>query len=301
MKRLYTLILSATLLLILLGCEEEVQLNLKDAPPVLVVDAWINDKPEDQVIRLTKTQPYFESSLPDGVTGARIQVTDDLGNVYTFEESGAGTYTWPYQGTVLGTVGREYTLQIDAEGQVYRAESAMRRVPEVDSVVFTYREDEDAFREKGYYAEFVATDFTGPGDAYWIKAYKNDTLLLRPFEINIAIDAGFSTGGTIDGVVFIQPIQDGVNPLNDDLDAVIPYEFGDSLYVEIHSLTIPAFDFLDQLAIQTQRDGGFDEIFAEPLENLPTNIRRTDGDSTEPVVGFFSVSAVKGNGKRLEL
>ncbi len=282
------------------ACEEEVMLTLEDAPPVLVVDAWVNNKEEDQVIYLSETQPYFNSQLPQGITGALVEVTDDQGTVYTFNEVSPGRYVWPYQGLAFGEVGREYSLRIESDGQVYSAFSEMRRVPEVDSVVFNFREDGDAFREQGYYGEFVAKDFEGPGDAYWIKSYKNDTLLLRPFEINIAVDAGFSTGGTIDGVVFIQPIQDAVNPLNDELDAIIPYVPGDSLYVEIHSLTIEAFDFLDQMAIQTQRDGGFDEIFAEPLENLPSNISRISGDSDEPIVGFFSVSAVKGNGKKLE-
>lgn len=298
--RNYIILLFVTATL-LTGCEDEVQLTLEDAPPVLVVDAWINDKPVDQVIRLTRSQPYFDSSLPEGVSGATVEVTDDLGKSYVFTETSPGTYTWEFEGDRLGAVGREFSLQIQVDGQVLTAESAMNRVPEVDSVVFTFEEEEDAFQEAGYYAEFVATDPVGSGDFYWIKAYKNDTLLLRPFEINIAADAGFSAGGNIDGVVFIQPIQDGVNPLNDDLDAIIPYENGDSLYVEIHSITMEAFDFLGQLAIQTQRDGGFDEIFAEPLENLPSNIRRVSGDSDEPVLGFFSVSAVEGNGKRLEL
>ena len=299
MKRINILLLLILASCGFYACEEEVVLTLEDAPPVLVIDAWLNDKAEDQVIYLNETQPYFENQLPEGITGAVVEVTDDQGTVFSFTEASPGRYVWPYQGDVIGEVGREYTLRIESEGQVYSAFSEMRRVPEVDSVVFNFREDGDAFREVGYYGEFVAKDFVGTGDAYWIKAYKNDTLLLRPFEINIAVDAGFSTGGNIDGVVFIQPIQDGVNPLNDDLDAIIPYEIGDSLYVEIHSLTIDAFDFLSQMAIQTQRDGGFDEIFAEPLENLPSNIER-DGDSEEPIVGFFSVSAVKGNGKKLE-
>lgn len=297
------IILNSIIWVLILGCiacEDEVQLNLDDAPPVLVIDAWINNKPVDQRIVLTRSQPYFDNGMPQGVSGAMVVVADDLGNTFTFSEQAPGEYVWPFEGTPLGEVGRTFSLEITTEGNVYQAASTMKRVPEVDSVVFTFREEEDAFREQGYYGEFVATDLPGAGDTYWIKAFKNDTLLLRPFEINIAADAGFSSGGIIDGVVFIQPIQDAVNPLNDDLDAIIPYVPGDSLYVEIHSITVGAFNFLGQLAIQTQRDGGFDEIFAEPLENLPTNINRISGPSEEPVVGFFSVSAVASNGRKLE-
>ena len=287
-------------LIVLASCEDEVTLNLPDAPPVLVVDAFINDFPADQHIYLTMTQPYFSNTLPDGVEGASVIVSDDLGNIFEFADSGDGVYTWDAgEGNTIGEVGRSYSLEISIDGRLLSATSEMKRVPPVDSVYFTFEPESSPFQESGYFGEFRAMDFVGPGDFYWIKAYKNDTILIRPFELNIAADAGFSPGGNIDGVVFIQPIQNAVNPLNDELDQIIPYVPGDSLYVEIHSITEEAWEFLNQVAIQTQRDGGFDEIFAEPLENVPTNIEVESGDTEEPVVGFFSVSAVSGNGRRL--
>jgi hypothetical protein len=295
-KIFFPILISLSFLVILFGCEDEVTLDLPDAPPVLVVDAFLNDLPREQKVILTLTQPYFSEILPEGVSGATVSVIDDLGNTFVFTETSAGIYSWiPGPGETIGDVGRSYELNVSYDGYSYIADSEMKRVPPVDSVVFTYEEEETPFQDAGYYAEFVAKDFVGPGDYYWIKSYKNDTLLIRPFELNIAADAGFSPG--IDGVVFIQPIQNAVNPLDDDL-SVIPFEPGDSLYVEIHSLTEEAWEFLNQVGIQTQRDGGFDEIFAEPLENVPTNLR-TDQEDAPPVVGFFSVSAVEGNGKLL--
>ncbi|MCA6073607.1 DUF4249 domain-containing protein [Fulvivirga sedimenti] len=302
-KVLHIPLVAIVMLIACWACEDQVTLDLPDAPPVLVVDAFLNDKPGDQKIILTMTQPYFSNSLPTGVSGAVVQVEDDLGNIFTFNEGvTAGEYIWsPQAGELIGTVGRTYQLTVENEGTTYQAVSEMKRVPEVDSVFFTFKEDGTPFQETGYYAEFRSMDFVGPGDFYWIKAYKNDTLLIRPFELNIAADAGFTPGGNIDGVVFIQPIQDAVNPLNDDLDQILPFVQGDSLYVEIHSITADTWEFLNQVRIQTQRDGGFDEIFAEPLENVPTNIVITDSPASEPepVVGYFSVSAVKGNGRRL--
>ncbi len=304
MKRLrYIPLIALFMVVACWSCEDVVVLDLPDAPPVLVVDAFINDKPGDQKIILTKTQPYFSNTLPAGVTGASVEVEDDLGNVFLFSEGAAdGEYVWsPQPGETIGTVGRTYRLTVVTDGTTYEAVSEMKRVPVVDSVFYKFREDGTPFQESGYYAEFRSLDFVGPGDFYWIKAYKNDTLLIRPFELNIAADAGFTPGGNIDGVVFIQPIQDAVNPLNDDLDQIIPYEIGDSLYVEIHSITADTWEFLNQVRIQTQRDGGFDEIFAEPLENVPTNITIVNSPepNPEPVVGYFSVSSVEGNGRRL--
>jgi hypothetical protein len=300
MKGLMKYIVPSLLVIMLFGCEDEVVLDLPDAPPVLVVDAFINDIPGKQDIYLTLSQPYYSADLPEGVSGASVSVEDDMGNVFDFQEQEPGVYSWiPGGDETIGTIGTAYELTVLYDGSTYRAESHMNRVPPVDSVVFNYEEEDTPFQAQCYYGEFVATDPAGPGDYYWIKAYKNDTLLLRPFELNIAVDAGFSPGSNIDGVVFIQPIQDAVNPLNDELDQIIPYEFGDSLYVEIHSLTEETWVFLNQVAIQTQRDGGFDEIFAEPLENVPTNMVPTSSDAPQ-AVGFFSVSAVEGNGRRLE-
>lgn len=294
------LIFIVVAVLALQACEDQVDVQLEDAPEALVVDAWINNKDEVQVIKLTKTQPYFESSQPTGVTGASVTITDENGVDYNFNETADGVYEWDPAGSPLPTDPLEYTLSINAEGQSYLATSAMNRVPAIDSLVFTFKEERNPFQPEGYYGEFVAKDPVGPGDSYWIKSYKNGQFLNRPFELNIAYDAGFNAGGNIDGVVFIQPIQDAVNPLNDELDAVVPYEPGDSLYVEIHSISNEAFFFLQEVQIQTQRDGGFDEIFAEPLENVDTNIVNVSDSPSSEVVGFFTISAVSTAGKKLE-
>jgi len=42
-------------------------------------------------------------------------------------------------------------------------------------------------------------------------------------------------------------------------------------------------------------------LFTSPLENLNGNIENINADSEEIAVGFFSVSAVEGNGKRLDI
>lgn len=294
------LILLVVAVLVLQACEDQVDVQLEDAPEALVIDAWVNNKDEVQVIHITKTQPYFESSTPTGVSGASVTITDENGVDYDFNETSPGVYEWDPAGNLLPSDLLGYTLTINAEGQNYVATSSMNRVPNIDSLVFTFKEERNPFQPEGYYGEFVAQDPVGAGDSYWIKSYKNGQYLNRPFELNIAYDAGFNAGGNIDGVVFIQPIQDAVNPLNDELDAVVPYEPGDSLYVEIHSISNEAFFFLQEVQIQTQRDGGFDEIFAEPLENVATNIVNVSDTPTTEVVGFFSISAVSSAGKKLE-
>jgi hypothetical protein len=125
-------------------------------------------------------------------------------------------------------------------------------------------------------------------------------LLSKPSEINIAYDAGFSPGGSFDGITFIPPIRD-INPtdLDEDDQPLAPYEIGDSVYVEIHSITYQSFTFLSQVITQTDRPGGFGELFSTPLANVSTNITTVNSGPLK-AVGFFTVSAVEGLGKKLE-
>ncbi len=286
-----------------LACEDEINVDLEEGDPLLVVDAWVTNKPEEQVILLSLTQSYFAEETAPPVTGAIVSLSDDAGTRYSFTEREAGEYVWSPTATVatLGEVGDNYRLSVETrEGEIYEAESTMNRVPSVDSVTFRF-EEETLFLPDSWLAEFWARDPVGIGDTYWIRAFKNGVFLNLPSDITIAYDAGVSAGdGETDGKVFLLPIRRGINPdvEDEDGDQLSPYDPGDSVYVEIHSITHEAFDYLTELSIQTDRPGGFAELFAEPLANVPTNVSHVNGN--KPAVGFFNIAAVNGNGSRLE-
>ncbi|MFN7705764.1 MAG: DUF4249 domain-containing protein [Chryseotalea sp.] len=285
----------------LFACEDTVDVKLENAEPLLVVDAFITNRSEPQVIKLMRTQPYFATELPPTLSGATVTVTDSEGRVYTFTETTPGNYTWtPAANETFGEVGLQYTLEIETNGETYEALADMSRVPEIDSLTFFF-EPGDQFTDDFVLAEFWSTDPDESGDAYWIKTYKNGQLLNKPVDINLAYDAGFSRGSNFNGVPFIVPIRRAINSFdedpNDDTKVLPPLVLGDSLYVEINSLSEDAFDFLTELKIQTDRPGGFGELFATPLANVSTNIKNTNPNGTK-AVGFFNVAAVSGFGRK---
>ena len=286
------------------ACDDQIYPELNDAPEILVVDAWVNNKPEDQVINVTWSQPYFDNTQSAGVSGAEVYIVDNEGTRFDFAETENGSYVWQYTTETFGTIGNSYTLTVSAEGNTFTSTSKLNRVPTVDSVTFRFESDLGfGTVDEWYLGEFWSRDPEGMNDTYWIKSYKNGEFLEKPSEINLAWDAGFSQGGAIDGLIFIPPIRDAVNPYDEDPEEadsfLSPYEDGDSLYVEIHSITAAAHSFLGQLSTQTNRPGGFAALFDTPLSNIPTNITNTTSD--ELVLGFFCVSAVEGNGKRLDV
>lgn len=286
----------------LLACEKEIYPTLQEAQPVLVVDAWINSKNEKQVITLSYTQPYLDSSAPAPFSGAQVTVTDlNNGTVYPFVENpdSAGVYQWMPNPFALGQVGHNFQLTVLANGETFLASSYMGRVPAVDSITFR-KSDRRSSNKKSeqYIGEFWATDPKGIGDAYWIRATVNDTLLTLPSEIDVAYDAGLSAGGDADGVTFFPAIRRGITPdrssSNSDRSPLIP---GDSVYVEIYSVSLAAYDHLGQVKTQTNRPSGFGQLFTTPLANVSTNIKNVVSSGSS-VVGFFNVSAVTGKGQR---
>jgi len=266
----------------------------------VVVDAWINNKSEPQIIRLTSSQPYFDNAVADPIRSAIVTIEDNEGTVYSFNEQTDGSYLWtPIGGQTFGQIGLSYNLNIQAEGNTYTSQSVMNRVPAVDSITFRFEEKNFIFPDS-YWAEFWSRDPIGIGDTYWIKSYKNGQFLNNPDELNIAFDAGFSEGGNIDGLLFIPPIRDTINPFEEEDDEFLsPFDDGDEVVVEIYSITNDAFIFLNEMYLQINRPGGFAELFATPLSNVPTNINSSNPDET--VVGFFNVSAVSFNSQQLDV
>lgn len=289
------------------SCEDIIEVELPMADPVIVIDGWINNKPEAQKISVMKTVQYFENTSLPGLNNAIVQVEDLTDHiVYDFQKSNDdGIYIWePSQARpVFGEIGNDYKLTVQDGNSVYESYSSMNRVPTIDSVLFSLENGNNFLPDIYYLAQFYAVDLIGTGDTYWIKTWKNGHYLNKPSEINISYDAGGSPGAIIDGITFGMPTRIGINPLDKDEndEFLAPYEPGDSVYVELHSINNETYNFLNEVAIQTNRSGGFAELFAQPLANVSTNILIAD-ESPEAVrsIGFFNISAVSAMGLRLD-
>lgn len=303
MTNKYNLFIAFLASLFIYSCQDPIEVELSPTNGQVNVDAWLTDKSEPQVIKLRRVSPYFDASPSPVISGATVKVFDDLGNEFDFTETNeSGNYIWtPSAGATLGEVGREFILGIEIDGKQYGATSIMKRTMPIDSLITRF-EEQSLGQPEGYYAEVYARDFTGPGDTYWIKTYKNGDFLNKAREITIAYDAGFTAGGGVDGVSLITPIRQSVNRFPDlddeseDNTDVAPWAIGDSIRVEIHSLNEIAFYFLEQSLTQmTLGDAG---LFAEPPSNVPSNIIpiTPSDDPADQAVGFFNVASVSEAG-----
>ena len=269
------------------ACEDVIDVELAEAEPQFVVDAWLHDM-EDRIpyVSLGLSQPYFDSSQQPALSNAVIGITTSDSTIYnlTYSPEDRLYFIDDLQGWRQEPVGQVFDLRIDIDDVSFTAVNVKNRVPEIDSIQQELRLD-DPFVDDGIFCNFFATDLLGAGDSYWIRTFKNGIYLNKPAEINIAFDAGFSPNTDVDNLVFIQLIQELNNPVDENF-APQPYFPGDSIRVELHSISNSAFFFMELLRDQLLNSSN--GIFAEPLANTNGNIISSDGSE---VLGFFNVSS----------
>jgi hypothetical protein len=271
------------------SCEKVIPIKLDEGTSQLTVDAFLDDKPGTQKIRLTKTGAYFDNVPNPAATGATVKITDNEGRTYSFvDNANSGDYTWtPLAGDTLLRLFNSYTLSIVYSGEEFQATSVAYPAPPVDSVTYTPLESATGKSSKtAYSASFYAYDIAGMANFYWIKSYKNGVFYSKPGQMNLSQDGAFS--GETDGLAFIYPIRNSIIP-----DSV---NVNDSVTVNIYAIDPETYFFLNEVVQQTTNGG----LFATPPSNVSTNIKNVTSGSTTKPVGWFNIGAVSTGGVRVK-
>jgi hypothetical protein len=267
------------------SCEDKIDLDLETGKSQLVIDAFVNSDSALQTIRISKSAAYFTNVQTPGVSNASVKIEGPDGIIYDFIHQSAGNYIYdPSLQGKIDSIGFNYRLLVDYEGQSYLGQSILNPVPTIDSMSFEY--DDDPGLEEGLYAQFWATDFEGRKDFYWIKGYKNgrDVDTTNYAQYNLSQDAAFSGEGA-DGFVFILPIRFGINNSEE------PFEPGDISSVELFSINEDVWNYLIQVSTQANNGG----LFATPTANIKSNITDIAGNIQNDALGVFSMSAISRN------
>ncbi len=282
MKSRFAIGFMALWALFLTSCSEVIE-NIKprNSEPVLAVDGWLEtDSTSTRIlVKLTKTQSYLDSRPNPTVSGAQLSVNDGDGNTFNLIEDTQmpGSYTLTLNNyTVVNALNKFFTLSINAEGETYTAISQVRRVPVMDSLGQTFTPRGLGVDTAGFFLEPYGKDIPGIGDSYRFKVYKNGSLFNGPENIVTQSDEAIPI---LDGIPFIPPIRFGLNP--------VLYQPGDSVTVEILSITRDAFDFFNELEIQVNNGG----LFSQPVANIRTNIKNVNPKG-KAAIGYFGCSAV---------
>ncbi len=137
-------IITIILLFFVIGCTKVIQLDLPLENPRLVVHGLItNDTtllvaPSSFVLSRS-SQYIYKDTTPDYETGAKVILTDNIGNIDTLPEVMNGRYDINYN-IIKGVIGRGYKVDIyTKEGQHYKSDfEVMAAVPPIDTIYSAY-------------------------------------------------------------------------------------------------------------------------------------------------------------------
>jgi hypothetical protein len=290
MKNILKSLAFSALSILFFSCEDVVEVELENGVSQLVVDAFISNKNETQIIQLTKSSNFFGETEFVPAIGASVMVTNlDDNTVFVFtDDDNDGKYTFGSNVNDSITLSPDvsFSLRIEYENEVYTSVTIAKRVPTIDSINWEYVPAQLGADNGGYAAELVARDLPGATDYYWIRAYKNNVRDDRKEAINLTVDGSFSAESQNDGLLFIPPISTLVSTNFED-----SLGLGDTWRYELWSISQPTYKFWQEVLNQTV-DGALGALFATPTANVRTNIESSSSDPEKTAIGWFSVSLV---------
>lgn len=271
MKNIFNLAIAFSSIWLLSSCEDIIDIGLETGETLISVEGMVSDQPGPHYVKLGTTASYFLNQPTPKLSGLNVSISEiSPEGIVNFTEplqESLGTPGLYLSGNWAGQTNHTYVLDFEWEGQSYRAESLLKRVPSIDSLEVEYKKNDVLF-DDGFYIKWFLQEPDGEvPDFYRVKLYANDTLMGSSRNIMLLWDR-FVNGNYI---------KDDIINIGD------PYQVKDSARVEVYSLTEDNYYFFVEMQQQINNGG----LFANPPANVRTNVKNLNPEGNE-AVGFFS-------------
>jgi hypothetical protein len=264
MKKILAII---PLLSLFISCEKEIELDLENSAPQIVIEGAVTDEDGPHYIKLSKSVNFYAQNQFPAITGATVTITDNLGNSDVLTEVNDGLYE---TNTIVGVPGNTYNLSVTVGTDNYYATSTMPKKVNLDSLRFERGEDFEGYEyysiipiyrnpsTSGNYYRFIASINNFTDDTYYLK---NDT--------------------------------NGIGQVNTSPIYNLGYTFinkNDSVEIEMRSIDRTTYNYFNTLSqvINAGPNGGITPI--NPLTNI----------KGKPALGIFSAYTTQTLKRKVE-
>lgn len=265
-------------LIFLHSCTERIDIELDDSFTRLVVYGAITTDTTTHYVELSTTSSYFYNEAPPPVTGASVEISDDLGNMESLSEVEPGRYAT--SSLFFGLSGRTYTLRIELAEAInghssYMASSSLSPIYPIDSIGLVYQPD---WGEKGFYEVTCYYQDPPTTDFYMFNIFKNRVMLTDSIRERFVTDDAFYNGNYTNGI--------GVGYLDQSKESEV-LSIGDTVTFQGCNITEEYYNFIVTLQTET---GYQNPMFSGPPANVKSNI-------SNGAVGFFAAYSVAYSNK----
>jgi hypothetical protein len=260
------------------ACTERIDVELDDTFTRLVVYGSVTTDTTRHYVELSTTSSYYYNEAPPPVTGASLEISDDLGNTESLTEAEPGKYsTSPL---FFALPGRTYTLRIELAQEInghrsYMASSSVNPIYPIDSIGLVYQPD---WGEKGFYEITCYYQDPPTTDFYMFNIFKNGVLITDTISERFVTDDAFYNGNYTNGI--------GVGYLNQSKESEV-LSVGDTVTFQGCDITEEYYDFIVTLQTET---GYQNPLFSGPPANVKGNI-------SNGAAGFFAAYGVAYSSK----
>jgi hypothetical protein len=233
----------------LLSCEKNIDFNLKESPPVLVVDAEIENGKAPTVV-LSKSLSFFSKISPEILAASFVHnadvyvsngvLTQKLKEITLTLAPGFNAYVYTTDPAnpstaFLGEINRDYSLRIVSEGKEYLSST---KIPlnniHLDSMWTVVAPQNPDTSKRILFIR--ATDPPGLGSFARYFTKKNSSLFL-PGENSVSDDA------VVDGTTFTFQLPQGIDRNDPPKADSNFFQRGDTISVRFTNITKPTYTF----------------------------------------------------------
>jgi len=181
MKNIISIILIAV---VFTSCEKTVDLKYKSNTSKIIIEGNITNEPTPYFVKITKSVSLSATGNYPTIDNAVVTISDNAGNNETLIPLANGMYR---TNTLIGVIGRTYTLTVNAEGQTYTAQSTMPQQIPFDSI----KAEQTTFGgDVEYNIIPIYTDPVAKGNNYRFELTVNNKLINQHFVQNDDVTNG---------------------------------------------------------------------------------------------------------------
>lgn len=265
------------------ACTTDINIDLKDTTPELVVEGVITTDTMAHSIQLKKTSNYFSNKPADVISGATVTLNDGQNAITLVEDNlQKGSYRTP--ANYYGVAGRTYTLTIDnvdvngdSVKERYVASCFINPPYHIDSIDIRKARlfQKDMWALKTWMQDPVGTNY------YLIRGYRNDKAVSDSIQEWGVTDDEFFDGKYLIDETFMYFSSDKKDE---------QLQKGDKVTLELCNITK---DYMDYIKEAQDEFWGRNPLFGGQPANIRTNIKQilpVDGKAKPH--GYFAAYSV---------
>lgn len=260
--------------IIFVSCEDVIDVKVSEGQERLVIEASLDwekgTSGNNQVIKLSKSSPYFDNNTNNIVTGASVKVTNNNTLAeYLFDDENDGTYTIS---NFMPVIGHSYSLEVIYNGETYTGSETLTAVPDINRITQSV--------EGGFDDELLEVNiyYTDPADEenYYLTKYVEEGDLFPVLE------------DMSDEFVNGNEIHDFWEKEDDEDTNEKPFEAGDNIAISLYGISQRYYNYI-RLLIEQYDSGG--DPFSSTAAQIKGNCINTTNKENYPF-GYFRVTQV---------